>query len=106
MSPVAQCSRDQIKCGLMLVMRHRDRQVPPVPRPSESDEGTARTLDGDELLDQLLIDLPIEFHDEVLGRPLNQATALPCLAIALELRLQSCIIETAVRRHRQLSGVS
>jgi hypothetical protein len=106
MGPVAQRPRDQIKRGLLLVMRYRDSQAPSARRPSEREEGTARALDGHQLIDQFLIDMPVEFHDKARGRPLNQATTLPCLAVALDLQLQSGVIETAVRRHRQLSGVS
>jgi hypothetical protein len=67
----------------MVGLGHRDAKAPSLGLPPQIEERAARALDGDDLLDEIVVDVLVQMYDKPASGLLDQAGALSRLAVAL-----------------------
>lgn len=93
--------RDGIERGLVLRLRHRDRQAPDVRLPAQVEERAALPLGGDRLLNEAHLYTTIEVNGQTLGGAVNQPGAASGLPVARKLLPQARLVKGTARGHRE-----
>src|SRR5438128_9282438 len=93
--------RDGVERGLLLRVAHLEGQAPSAGLPLDVEERTALPLGGDEVADQLAIDVLVELDGQASRRACDVRCTLPGFAVALQLHVCAALIERARRGHRK-----
>lgn len=90
--------RDRVEAGFMLGPGYRDGQAAAPGLPIQGEERAARALDGDHLVDEIVVYVLVEIDYQAASGLLDQLSALSRLAVALQLQAQPRLVKRAACR--------